>query len=105
MATYTQLSIIATPGGRHSFTAKTSGGAGEKGEGLFTALSIIATPGGRHSFTAKTIVIPVPEEPERIFDAGGGVTGKVQEDLYRWRLRDDKEIIEIIMGIVLSGRL
>jgi len=40
-----------------------------------------------------------------IFDAGGGVTGKVQEDLYRWRLRDDKEIIEIIMGMVLSGRL
>jgi len=46
-----------------------------------------------------------PLAKKAIFDAGGGVTGKVQEDLYRWRLRDDKEIIEIIMGIVLSGRL
>jgi len=41
----------------------------------------------------------------RIYDSGGGVYGKVQEDLYRWRLRDDIEILEIIMGIVLSGRL
>jgi len=46
-----------------------------------------------------------PPTKKAIFDAGGGVTGKVQEDLYRWRKRDDKEIIEIIMGIVLSGRL
>ena len=46
-----------------------------------------------------------PPISKAIFDAGGGVTGKVQEDLYRWRKRDDKEIIEIIMGIVLSGRL
>jgi len=45
------------------------------------------------------------EKPERIFDASGGVTGKVQEDLYRWRLRDDREILDIIMTIVLSGRL
>ena len=41
----------------------------------------------------------------KIFDASGGVTGKVQEDLYRWRKRDDKEILDIIMTIVLSGRL
>ena len=42
----------------------------------------------------------------KIFDAsGGGISGKIQEDLYRWRKRDDKEILEIIMGIVLSGRL
>ena len=42
---------------------------------------------------------------EVVFDAGGGVTGRVQEDLYRWRKRDDKEILDIIMIIVLSGRL
>jgi len=55
--------------------------------------------------TDGLLYCPPTEKPERIFDAGGGVTGKVQEDLYRWRLRDDKEIIEIIMGMVLSGRL
>lgn len=43
--------------------------------------------------------------PLLIYDGGGGVTGRVQEDLYRWRRRDDVEILEIIMGIVLSGRL
>lgn len=52
--------------------------------------------------TDGLIYIAVISKP---YDASGGVTGKVQEDLYRWRKRDDKEILEIIMGIVLSGRL
>jgi hypothetical protein len=105
MAIYTQLSLVATPGRVYSFTAKSADGAGEKGEGLFTALSVLAVPGRRHIFLPKSIIVPVPEEPELIFDAGGGVTGRIQEDLYRWRQRDDEEIINIIMTIVLSGRL
>ena len=36
----------------------------------------------------------------KIFDASGGVSGKVQEDLYRWRLRDDKELLELLYVIV-----
>ena len=39
------------------------------------------------------------------YDGGGGITGKVQEDLYRWRKRDDKEILDIIMIMVLSGSI
>jgi len=41
----------------------------------------------------------------KVFDYAGGVSGKIHEDLYRWRLRDDKEILDIIMTMVLSGRL
>ena len=48
MAIYTQLSVTATPGKRHSFSAKS------KGSGPFTALSVLAVPGTIHSFTAKT---------------------------------------------------
>jgi hypothetical protein len=46
-----------------------------------------------------------PVTEEIIFDSGGGVTGKVKEDLYRWRLREEEEILNIVMTIVLSGRL
>ena len=59
-------------------------------------LPLFSLPGGSG-------VLPTP--PLLIYDGGGGVTGRVQEDLYRWRRRDDVEILEIIMGIVLSGRL
>lgn len=70
----------------------------------------IATRGYIERGTCPTLCIAsdgllyCPPTP-KIFDAGGGVTGKVQEDLYRWRKRDDKEILDIIMTIVLSGRL
>ncbi|MBE9573955.1 MAG: hypothetical protein IMF20_02345 [Proteobacteria bacterium] len=52
------------------------------------------------SLPGKRLVVRVID-----YDGGGGITGKVQEDLYRWRKRDDKEILDIIMTIVLSGRL
>lgn len=42
---------------------------------------------------------------KKIYDAGGGVYGRVQEDLYRWRKRDDKDMLDIIMTIVLSGSI
>ena len=104
---FTALSVLGTPGSIHSFVAKAAAVGGVKGEGLFTQLSVLGTPGRRYIFLPKSIVVPIPEEPERIFDAGGGggVHGKVQEDLYRWRLREEMEIIDIIIGIVLSGRL
>ena len=54
MATYTQLSPIALPGKRYSFSAKTPEVPSAKGAGPFTAQSVTATPGIIHSFVAKT---------------------------------------------------
>ena len=59
-------------------------------------LPLFSVPGG-------SAVIPSLEVARG--GGGSGVSGRVQEDLYRWRIRDDEEIIYIIMAIVLSGRL
>lgn len=53
MAIYTQLSLIATPGKRYSFSAKAAADAAERPEGTFTALSVLGIPGIIHSFSAK----------------------------------------------------
>jgi hypothetical protein len=50
---FTALSIMALPGRRHSFIAKTAATA-EKGAGPFTELSALGLPGQRHAFTPKT---------------------------------------------------
>jgi len=108
MAIYTQLSVLALPGGRHTFVAKGVVPPSPRGSDLFTELSVLALPGGRHTFVAKGVAIPIPVPvPDAIIagGGGGGVSGRIQEDLYRWRIRDDEEIIDIIMAIVLSGRL
>jgi len=49
---FTELSVMALPGGIHSFSPKAS--ASPKGVGLFTELSVMALPGRIHSFIAKT---------------------------------------------------
>ena len=112
---FTALSAIATPGGRHVFAVKTPSGAGEKGIGPFTAQSVLAVPGARHSFTAKEFAgLPAPPLPPSLITVGGGgsVAGwpekpewEYKERLRKRILRDDQEIIEIIMAMVLSGGL
>lgn len=125
---YTQLSVTATPGGIHTFSAKTKGGgfftalsvAALPGKphvflpkagthiGLFTALSVIALPGVIRSFAAKTAVVPIPSPI--VYAGGGGGVGyvdRVYRD-YEWErkakrreeiLRDDQEILEMISMI------
>ena len=51
---YTSLSVTATPGKPHSFSAKAAAAGAGPHTGLFTELSVTALPGPRHSFTAKT---------------------------------------------------
>jgi hypothetical protein len=93
---YTQLSPIATPGRRYSFSGK---GGGPHIGGPFTQLSLIGTPGQRYAFTAKT----VPEEPAAAVSApkepGGGERlyfgPKVKVDS-----EDDLEILEILQVII-----
>jgi len=52
---FTQLSPLALPGSRYSFSAKTEAEAGLKGKGPFTELSVLGLPGRIHSFDAKSI--------------------------------------------------
>ncbi len=108
---FTAQSVTATPGLIHSFIAKTPGAGGVKGEGLFTELSAIALPGIRHVFLPK-IVTPVSAySPPPYLSHGHGGWGPEtrprweREEIRKKVLKDDAEILEIIMGIVLSGRL
>lgn len=144
MATYTQLSPIASPGKRYSFSAKGLA-TGEKGEGPFTRLSVLASPGSIHSFSAKEPAIPsgkgegpfttlsvlgipgmlhvfvakeftepaVPPPPPPPIPSGGGTwlyskrydEYEYKDPLRKRRIREDREMIEIITTIVLPGRL
>ena len=64
---FTSLIVSGTPGRRQTFTAKAAALiAGTKGEGVFTSLIVSGTPGQRQTFTAKTeieiVIPPVIEE-------------------------------------------
>ena len=65
---YTALSVSATPGKPHTFSAKEAAPAEAAGPhtGLFTELSVTALPGKIHSFSAKDAAAVV---------AGGDHTG------------------------------
>lgn len=121
---FTELSVLSTPGKIHAFTAKTSAiSVGGRPEGIFTELSIIALSGMRHSFVAKIphIAPPVEIHPEvptiSSVRAGGGWTGDAmfefrEEEARRRRaerinriIRDDEEILGVLMEAVLSGIL
>ena len=73
---------------------------------IHTQLSVIATPGRRHVFTAKKIT----KSPT---GTGGGratrwlrrIEWERKKRLRERILREDQEIVEIIMAIVLSGEL
>ena len=56
---FTELSVTATPGGIHTFTAKDPADGGAKGAGPFTAQSVMATPGGLRTFVAKDGVVTI----------------------------------------------
>jgi len=93
----TALSVQATPGGLHEFIAKTPSGGGGKSSDRITDLSVTATPGGLHDFLAKNPAPIIPIEPAR----GGGGSG-VYSDYERENiLREDEEILAIIMAHTL----
>ncbi|MCK4816962.1 hypothetical protein KA005_14430 [bacterium] len=73
---FTELSVSALPGAIHSFTAKTPEGEGVH-EGQFTALSVIALPSGRHVFLPKEFVEPTPPAPPVPYYGGGGGGGGI----------------------------
>lgn len=127
MATYTRLSLSATPGRPYlGFVAKAEAiPASGPHIGLFTALSVTVTPGPIHSFLAKTPYVPgggvhtgrftalsVLGLPGgvRVFsaktaaEAGGGYSGVLDTSYGRLR-RDDQEIMDIIVIITESGIL
>lgn len=114
--TFTELSVTATPGSQHSFSAKadTSGGTHT---GFFTELSVMAVPGRVHSFSAKGGVVPTPPPVQRPGGSGGGhgpltrwpdpdKEKFVRDELRRKRiLKEDDELMELAALIVSSGIL
>jgi len=98
MATYTQLSVTATPGKPHSFAAKVPPGPHT---GLFTALSVMALPGGRHTFTAKGTTGRAYDEDD-FYEEPSGM--RYQAWMSKLK-REDEEIAGLIMSIVQSGML
>lgn len=135
MATYTQLSLIGTPGKRYSFSPKTEA-VPEAGPhiGTFTELSATGTPGKIHSFIAKTAATPEAGDHIGLFtalsiiggpgrrhsfsakqayvatqrEAGGGWIAH-QADTFREAQiqihKEDEEMLEIIMQAVLGDLL
>ena len=115
--TFTELSVTATPGPIHSFSAKDAA-APESGPhtGLFTELSIFALPGQRHSFSAKTpFIAPVTPEPEaKPIRRTRGASGEYEYEpsdtakriaQRRRILTEDNELMELAAYIVSSGIL
>ena len=105
MAAKTQLSLIGTPGGRYSFTAKTP--PTTRDDTQFTALSPIALPGNRYVFLPKTVV-EVIEEVISVRTAPGqaGYVSKRWDPVERaWVLREDRELLELVSMILSSGIL
>ena len=116
---YTQLSPTATPGRRYSFVAKFA--ATGTHIGSFTALSVMALPGPIRSFLAKTaVVVVVPPVIVPVVPSGGGggggyaYTRKDDEEYFKYQraeahrirvLRDDQDVMELIVIIVKSGIL
>ena len=96
----TALSVIALPGQRQNFIAKTSAVLVPH-EGLFTALQVIAVPGKRTVFLAKTeaeiIAVSAAEE----------IMGPPDQDFrfYNRVIREDDEILTFILNAVTSGIL
>ena len=104
MAIYTELSVTATPGAVHSFTAKTPASENEH-IGQFTELSIIALPGGRHVFLPKELIEPTPPVPSIEYHGGGGIYIKEREYEKRLELKevirqDDNEVYEMLSVIM-----
>lgn len=72
----------------------------------YTQLSVIATPGRRHVFTAKKITKSPPAAGEsRAIKWLRRIEWERKKRLREKILREDQEIIEIIMAMVLSGGL
>ena len=104
MAAKTQLSLIGTPGGRYSFSAK---GTSARDDTQFTALSPIALPGNRYVFLPKTVA-EVIEEVISVRTAPGqaGYVSKRWDPVERaWVLREDRELLELVSMILSSGIL
>jgi hypothetical protein len=72
---FTELSVTATPGRIHSFSPKTAASGEGAHEGLFTELSVVALPGGRHVFLPKAVAEPVPVPPSARAVGGGSGGG------------------------------
>jgi len=101
---YTQLSPIATPGKRYSFSAKTAAEAEERPAGTFTALSVLALPGPIHSFLAKGVA-PSPRPTPSISVGGGGFVPHAERERLARLRRDDNNLLEIISALLTKGML
>lgn len=104
---FTELSVIAVPGQRHSFVAKTPAVVSGKGDGPFTWLTPYALPGKRYVLVPKTEAVQQVARSAFVGRGGGWVRPPYEEPEARpdWRLRDDKDLLELIQIIVGSGIL
>ena len=97
----TRLSVTATPGPERSFEPKIPGG-GRSGERI-TDLTVWGIPGQLREFIAKDPAEPVPEA---MVGFGSGykslrrdkIEEPPQDDLKARILRDDDEVLAIIMA-------
>ena len=100
---YTQLSPIATPGKRYSFSAKGAAEAAERPEGTFTALSVLGVPGIIHSFLAKTVAAAV-RRPKRSKEKTW-LAQQAENQRFARLVREDNELLEIISTMITRGML
>lgn len=91
---FTELSPTATPGKRHTFSAKTPGGGGGIHTGLFTDLSVMAVPGRRRSFSAKTTAI------EEVIEKSRGYDYFHEAEKRQILLREDEELLLMIQAFL-----
>jgi hypothetical protein len=123
---FTALSIMALPGRRHSFIAKTAATA-EKGAGPFTELSALGLPGQRHAFTPKTAaqalkglgpftalsVLALPgQRQEFSAKAAAAIIAEAEQVTYgrrQWQrtawINDDEDLLDIIAQLAATGIL
>lgn len=99
--TFTELSVLGVSGRRYTFVAKTPAISVGKGTETFTQLSVTATSGNIHTFVAKSPAPVITTTTRR--KTGGIRSAQVLEKLRLEKIhQDDEVVLEVIMNFILN---